>query len=229
MKEFIADVRIMVFDTMAEMAQEFVQLNSAIVRMQPDDVLRGLEPSTKPLQIIRQKCSFVGYAFVRTGSGRGYQLGMSATLRCWMGSEKETPGVAGGKSATVIAAEITIEQAEELAKFLNLIMTAWGKDIENARLWSNLNLCLCMWMWRVLVLDRDRGGAKRYAVLSLEQFKHCLMSLAANNDYVEFLMGRQMGDRDRAPTYRRIKLIFMDRLRHEGLEPKFPSPAWAKS
>ena len=230
LKEFIADVRIMIFDTMAEMAEEFVKLNSAIVRMMPDDVLRGLEPSTKSLQIVRQKCPFVGYAFVRTGSGRGYQLGMSATLRCWSGSEKESPGVAGGKSAVIIADEMTIESAEELAKILNLLMTAWGKDIENSRLWSNLNLCMCMWIWRKLVLDRDRGGGKRYAVLTQDQFKHCLMALAADNDYIEFLIGRQLGDRDRAPTYRRIKMIFIDRLRHEGVDQlKFPQPPWAKS
>ena len=229
LKEFIGDVRIMIFDTMAEMAEEFVKLNTPIVKMQPDDVLRGLEPSTRPLQIIRQKCPFVGYAFIRT-SGRGYQLGMSATLRCWAGSEKETPGVTGGKSALIIAGEMTIEDAEELAKILNVLMSSWGKDIENTRLWSNLNLCMCMWIWRVMVLDRDRGGGKRYATLSTDQFKHCLMALAASVDYIQFLVGRQMNDRDRSPTYRRIKMIFSDRLKHEGIDNlRFPSPSWAKN
>jgi hypothetical protein len=228
--EFIVDVRVMKFDNMAEMAEEFVRLNTAIVKMQPDDVLRGLEPSLRPLQIIRQKCPFVGYAYIRTGGRGGYQLGMSATLRCWSGSEKETPGVTGGKSATVLAAELSIESAEELSKFLGLLMSAWGKDMENARLWSNLNLTMCMWLWRVMVIDRARGGAKRYATLTTEQFKHCLMALAASNDYVEFLVGRQMNDRDRSPTYRRIKLIFADRLKHEGADSlRFPSPSWAKN
>src|SRR5687767_9903420 len=47
--EGYADVRICAFDNLAEMGQEFVDLNSSLVRIGPDDVLRGLEGTHEPL------------------------------------------------------------------------------------------------------------------------------------------------------------------------------------
>ena len=49
LKEVYADVRIIDFDSVDEMGEEFVKLNSSLVRMRPDDVLRGLESAHKPL------------------------------------------------------------------------------------------------------------------------------------------------------------------------------------
>ena len=42
------------------MAEDFVILNTALVRMGPDDVMRGLEGSVPTLQKIREVCPFVG-------------------------------------------------------------------------------------------------------------------------------------------------------------------------
>lgn len=80
--EGYADARTCYFDTMAEMGEEFVRLNSQLVRMRPDDILRGLESSLPSLQAVRAACPFVGYDMIRRGD-RCPILSMSAVLRAW--------------------------------------------------------------------------------------------------------------------------------------------------
>lgn len=229
MKEIIVDVRVCQFETMAEAADEYVRLNSALVKMRPDDILRGLEASVTALKIIRKNCEFVGYDQIRRGT-HGPILSMSAATRCWVSSAYETPASANSAgSAADLVRMLDPENAQSLVVFLLTAHSAWGRDIEYARLWSNLNLTLCMWLWRRLVLEKDRTG-KRYALLTPTQFKQCLMSLSATSNYVDFLLGRKLGDRDRSPCYARIKSLFVTRLLQETKNKKFavlPAPAWA--
>lgn len=227
--EIIADVRIVQFDTMAEMADEFVRLNSALVRMRPDDILRGLEPTSLALRTVRRECIFVGYDNVRRGGTSGPVLSMNSVLRCWHGSSNETPiGTFGGSSIAKVASEMDAESVEHLVRFLLTAHAAWGRDPEYYRLWGNLNLALCMWLWRRLVLDTNRG-LKRAIVLNIGQFKQCLMSLSADHGYLDWLAGRSLNDRDRSPAYQRIKDAFVRRLSQEvrdGKKPLLPAPAW---
>jgi hypothetical protein len=228
--EAIADVRLMPFDSMAEMADEFVRLNSSLVKMRPDDILRGLEDSSPALKAIRKSCEFVGYDNIRRG-GHGPILSMSALLRCWTGASYETPtGNAGGLSAAGLAQSIDQASVQNMIAFLATAHSAWGRDPEYFRLWGNLNLALCMWLWNKLVMDRERSGAKRHVVLSITNFKHCLMSISADSDYLAWLPGRVLGDRDRSPAYGRLKTIFSKRLASELSGVKkllLPQPAWA--
>lgn len=229
MSEIIADVRIVHFDTMAEMADEFVRLNSAIVRMRPDDILRGLEPTSPHMQAIRRVCPFVGFDNIRRGGTSGPILSMAAVIRCWFGSSTETPGnnsSMGGVAA--LAASLDEMSTSNLNRFLLAAHGAWGRDPEYYRLWGNLNLTICMWLWRRLVLDPPRGP-KRSVVLNAAQFKQCLMTLSADHNYLEWLPGRLMRDTDRSPAYNRIKAAFVRRLSEEardGKTPLLPAPAW---
>lgn len=86
-----------------------------------------------------------------------------------------------------------------------------------------------MWLYRRLVLDKERRGTKRYMVLKPGQFQKCLLSLAASESYVDWLMGRRLSDRDRTPAYIRLKTIFTARLKAENFEDpiRYPQPAWA--
>lgn len=220
--EFMADVRVCDFDSMADMAEEFVRLNTALVKMRPDDILRGLESSVPALHKIRQECRFVGYDQIRRGTSSPI-VGMSQLLRCWYGSAAETP-TSSQLSAAQIAQSIDAESTEQLINFLTVAHAAWGRDAEYARLWSALNLGLCMWLWRRLVLDGDRSGNKRYVTLNIKQFRDCLMGLSASSTYLEWLQGRALTDRDRGPAYHRIKKIFGGRI--IGKKVVFPQPAW---
>lgn len=229
LKEAIVDVRIMTFATMAEMAEEFVRLNTALVKMRPDDILRGLEHSTPQLMQIRKHCEFVGYDGVRRG-GNSPILSMSALIRCWSGSLRETPNnTSTGNSAAGMMQDMDPRSIESLIAFLNVAHAAWGRDPEYYRLWGNLNLCMCMWMWNRLVMDQDRAGSKRYVKLNVQQFKRCMMSVSADADYVQWLVGRQLGDRDRNPCYSRLRAAFGRRLVEEnnGVKPMLPQPAWS--
>jgi hypothetical protein len=228
-EEAIADVRVIIFDTMSDMADEFVRLNSNLVKMRPDDILRGLESSTPSLKQIRKSCEFVGYDQIRRGKS-GPIVSMSALLRCWSASTFETPASSNsGLSAGSLAQSLDQTGVQNMIAFLATAHAAWGRDPEYYRLWGNLNLSLCMWLWNRLVIDRDRFGNKRYAVLTPTEFKKCLMSLSADGDYLTWLPGRNLNDRDRSPCFGRIKSIFTRRLGDEngGKRPSLPSPAWA--
>lgn len=229
MKEIIVDVRVCHFDTMAEAADEFTRLNTALVRMRPDDVLRGLEMSLPSLQAIRKGCDFVGYDQIRRNTNAPI-VSMSAALRCWNASQYETPATSNsGLGAASMAQALDVMSAQNLVVFLLTAHSAWGRDPDYYRLWGNLNLSLCMWLWRRLVLDKDRIG-KRYVALSPAQFKKCLMSLSADSNYLDWLVGRNMSDRDRSPCYARLKTIFVARLAAEATNkktPVLPAPAWA--
>lgn len=221
--EGIADVRFMHFDDMGEMGEAFYKLNSAIVRIRPDDVLRALENTIPALKIIRNGCSAVGYDQIRRGTSSPI-LSMSLLLRCWVGSSAETPVLA--PNATQLAKDMSPESAQELLKFIDMAIEGWGRDHEYARLWSALNLTMCMWLWRHLVLTKERG-VKRFVNLNPAQFKRAMMVLSAEHNYLDWLMGRTMSERDRSPCYNRIKAMFVKRLEEEfGGKVKLPSPAW---
>lgn len=229
LQEVLVDVRQCHFDTMAEMADEFVRLNSALVRMRPDDVLRGLESTSPALKQLRAECSFIGYDQIRRGGHTSPVLSMSALLRCWFGALAETPknGGAGFSSSAQMANAIEEHGVEDLILFLKTAHAAWGRDPENYRLWGNLNLALSMWLWRRLVHDTDRT-TQRYVKLNVAQFKQCLMTVSANSDYVDWLQGRLLNDRDRSPAFMRIKQMFIRRLIDEGWKsPQLPKPVWA--
>lgn len=224
-----ADVRIVEFDSMAEMGLEFTRLNSAIVRMTPDDVLRGLEASNEALQILRKMVPFLGYDKVRRSNysrnASAPFLSMSAMIRAWQFSTFETPG-GGSQAVAQVVEELTPDSAKELAHFLTMCYGAWGRDDSVHKLWGVLNLALCMWLWRRMVLDTDRSGNKRSTVLKAGQFQKCLMALR-DEGYTEWLVGRTLGDKDRSPAYTRMRHLFARRLKEEGLDLKMPQPVWA--
>jgi hypothetical protein len=229
LNEFIADVRMPDFTDMAEMGEEYVRLNTAIVKMRPDDVLQGLEASMASLKTIRKKCPFVGYDQVRRGPSSP-MVSMSSVLRCWRMSSTDTPGGGSTGSALSIARSFEDEEVDGLCGFLIAAKLAWGTDPEYYRLWGNLNMTLCMWLFHQLVLRRERG-VKTRVMLDGEQFYKCLMAVSAASDYVEWLTGRNLGDRDRSPCYGRLKAIFVGRVRDlPGVKgDKLPAPVWASN
>jgi hypothetical protein len=231
-KEVFADVRSNIYESMEEMAREYLRLNSPISRKTPDDQLRALQESSPALKLISHQCPYVGYRYIRANSDSPI-VGMSAVLRRWWASGRESPAISGGGgAASEVAHRLTVEEAGEVVHFLQVVYAAWGRDIENARLWGSLNMVICMWLWRVLVLDKDRTGSRRYITLTEEQFKQCMMAASADKSYVDWLLGRNMAERDRAPCYRRLRTIFMARLPHVGVgdlhgrKIKMPQPTW---
>lgn len=221
-----ADIRVCHFATMAEMGEEFVNLNSRIVQMRPDDILRGLEDSYPALSKIRKRCPYVGYDQIRRNE-KGPVLSMSALLRCWYGSGGEVPK-SGGLSSTSLATMLTSDDADTICEFLDIAIRAWGRDLAYSRLWGNLNLTICMWLYRRLVLSGVLSTS-RSQQLSRDQFTKCMMSLSAS-DYVDWLLGRNSTSRDNSPAYGRIKAIFAKRMEVElGKKILMPAPAWASN
>lgn len=225
LKEGYTDIRKHYFDTMAEMGNEWVKLNSQLVRMSPDDILRGLEGSNHTLQAIRKHCSFVGYDQVRRGDGSPI-LSMSVAVRCWRNSLSDIPAWSS-EPARDVAVNMSQDETQELCAFLQTALGAFGRDHEYARLWSAINLTLCMWLYRKMVKAQWSPKVPR---MDHEMFRKCLTALSADNEYLDWLVGRRLTDRDRGPAYSRVRKIFIARIFKEtGKRVMMPQPAWASS
>jgi hypothetical protein len=220
-----ADVRICWFDSLGEMASEFVRLNSSLVRLKTDDLLRGLEPSSATLQRIRRKCGFIGYDNIRRGD-KSPVLSMSTFVRVWAASRGDVPR--SSVAATEALESMTDAETSEAIEFANICYEAWKRDPEYARLWSTVNMTLCAWLYRKLVLGEGIAKNSRSKRMSKEDFRRCLLALSAESTYLEFLVGRNMGERDRAPAYGRLKAIFQRRYHAEnGERLTMPAPPWS--
>lgn len=219
-----ADVRNGFFDSMADMGEEFVRLNSSLVRMRPDDMLRGMEGRLESLQQIRKACPWIGYDNVRRGQNAPI-VSMAVVLRCWTASRTETPGRTGGAAPATMAAELTRDEANNLIGFLICAFDAWGRDDEFRTLWTQLNMGLCMWLYRRTVLA---AWGQRGIRLTLQQFKRGIAALSADEGYLDWLTGRLFRDLHRAPAYNRLTAIMAKRLEADaGKKMAFPRPAWA--
>src|SRR5215510_11063860 len=224
-KEGYTDVRTHYFNSMADMGEEFVRLNSQLVRMRPDDILRGLESSIDGLRKLRAHCPFVGYDYIRRNQSAPV-VGMSLVLRAWRGSMSEVPSTGATLSAALVAETLDPKEYDALIEFLNLAVGAWGRDLQYGRLWPTLNMIICMWLFRRLVLHPELSS--KVAPITRDSFKKCLMSVSATADYVDWLLGRTISERDRTPAYNRVKAIFVARLQTEtGKKVFLPQPSWA--
>lgn len=223
-EEGIANIRILHFSSLEEMAAEFVEVNASLVPMKPDDILRGLEFGSAVLKVVRKACPYVGYDMIRRND-KSPLLSMSSVLRCWAGSLREIPGVTG--SASSYAANMSEEETRGLIEFLGSAYSAWGADPAYYRLWGNLNLMLCMWLYRRLVIS---AYSTRTKLIDKDQFTRCLMSVSAASAYVDWLLNRPIAKQSLAPAYDRLRGLFSSRIEHDtGKKPAMPSPAWAKS
>jgi hypothetical protein len=118
------DVRVTHYDSMADMAEEFGKLNSRIVNMRPDDLLRALESSNVQLAAIRKRCPYIGYDQIRR-SERAPILSMSAVIRCWDAATKDTPKP-GGSAAITLVAMLEGGKVDEMIGFMDCAMKAWA-------------------------------------------------------------------------------------------------------
>lgn len=223
LRECYADVRLIEFDSMAEMAQEFVRLNSAIVKLRPDDILRGLESSVKGLEIIRELCPYIGYDQIRRSTASPV-ISMSMALRTWEATVNEIPSASGKSGAANLAGDLSEEKARAMCRFFNIAHNAWGRDKEYWRLWGSLNLTLCGWMWNNMVVHQYSVKSTRFTT---EQFTSALTAVSASTRYLDWLVSRENNDHNRNPCYQRLKAIFAERLQRDmGKRIYFPHPAW---
>jgi hypothetical protein len=225
--QFFVEIRTIEFQTMGELAEEYVKMNTPLSRKTPNDILRAMEENLPNMRLLHEQCSFIGYDNIRRCVTSSPIIGMAQVLRTWNGAKQETPG-GGGQSGgpREIAEEFDARDVEELSSFLNSVYGAWGMDPEYHRLWGSLNLTMCMWLFQQLVLGK-REPRKKTIYLTVAQFGRCMMSVSASGDYVDWVRGRQMSERDRSPCYTRLKkIIGMRILEDTGQRPMFPQPAW---
>ena len=209
--EAYVDVRVHFFRNESDMGKEFVELNSQLVRMNPDDILRGLEGSSPVLQLIRQKTSFVGYDSIRRSTETSPMVSMSVLLRAWQASKTSPPAKPSGGGIQKVLESQSMEDANELMGFAQMSEIAFGRDPEYRRLWGALNLTLTMWLYRKTVLDAPKS-TDRSVRLTKEMFAKCMVRLSSQHDYLDFLHARVFSEEHRLPTYARIKKIFANEI-----------------
>lgn len=229
LSEFIAEIRIKTFDSFADMAVEFKAGNTPLSRMTPDDFLRAMEYEVVTLAKIRKACPFMGYSNIRDPSRKNSPvISTSVAIKTWAMACVDTPSQGGIAPAPDLVTTMTDKTADEMCRFFNVVYDAWGNDIQNYRLWGPLNLAIVGWLWNKLVVDQVRESSQRAVVLDAKQFKRCCMSLSAERDYLDWLANRVLSKHHRGPAFKRIKVIFAQRLRDDGFEKaRLPQPEWA--
>jgi len=231
LREVLCDVRIKFFDSMADMAIEFRRLNTALVSMRTDDIMRAAEETNVQVKNLRTLCPFIGYDHIRTHDKARTLVSMATVVRVWFGSAGDTP--TPGPGSTEAIEMLDEEQGILLAEFMTACFEAWGNDRANFKLWSTANLGVLMWLWRRVVLQIGlppfRGGT-RVIVMERKRFMTCMMALSADPTFSDWLVGRNLSERDRGPCYSRIKQIFVRRLATDNISnPRFPAGEWTSS
>lgn len=226
-KRALVDVSLRTFEDDAEMAREFIRLNSQLNPTKPDDVMRALAFASPHLQRIEKALPFIGYDLTRENK-KTKMLSMSSAIRTWFGSGGIVP--APGPTAPEIVNKYLDEQhTDKLIEFYNMCVEAGWNHESFRRLWSALNLGIVMWIYRRVVLGETmRYGAGGHApmVLTREQFIVCLRTLMEPK-YMEDLVGHSLRYQDRVPCYTRIKEHFTPALKDMGIEaPRFPMAQW---
>ena len=210
-------------ESLSDLGEIFARENSRLVPMRPDDYLRAMEGSIVALQKIRTACPFVGYSQSRR-SDRSPMISMTTALRSWCGSNSEVPSGAV-PSAIAMAESLDEDGASQLIDVLSLCHAAWGLDPEYQRLWNNLNLIITVWLYRRTVIHPH---SSKTTVMDKKMFLKCLAEMSADRQYLDWLHGRKMDDRGRAPCFGRVKVIFARRIYSEtGKRAQLPSPPWA--
>lgn len=226
-KQGLVDLRLMFFESMAELAQEFANLGSVLLPMKADDILRALAESSEHLKRVEEECPYIGYDL--TGEHKKTKLlSMSSALRAWYGSGGIVP--AGGPPAREIVEKyLNDEQTDQMLGFYHACEEAGWNNNAFRRLWGALNLGVNMWLWRRIVLgqhtQRFHGGQKPM-ILSREDAILCMRELT-DGGYNEWLEGRSLRYQDRMPCYTRVKELYTIGLARIGSEnPRFPMADW---
>jgi len=220
LNEAAAEVEYEEFDTMRDMAKRYLELNEPLKRMGPNDKLKAMELYVPILHKIRKECPFVGYS-----SGRSEKsIPMSRTLSAWAVSAWPQP--IGSPGCIVdLASTMTDEESEQLIIFLHLAKHAWGLDSEYSSLWRSPTIVLCMWLYRTMVLDRHSAHS---SVLTAQVFTKCMMSLSSDQEYLDWIVGKNTAAIHTRPAYVRIKNKFIKRARREmGQKISMPAPEWS--
>lgn len=232
LEECLIEVRIRRFPDQAAMSRSFVEINTKLVTMRPDDVLRALEEYKPLLQKIRAHCPFVGYTNIRRGGKfESALLSMSVLLRTWKHASYDTPPVSGsGGSAQDLAENLELEEVNKMIPFLLVAREAWGDHPENYRLWAGGNLVLVMWLWRHLVSDYvPEGRGHKARRITITEFRNGMIALSRDAVYMQrILYSTLRSDRDKSVLYNSMKAIFARRLSEDTTEKvRLPEPPWA--
>lgn len=223
--EVYAETRTETFETMAEMAKRYRELNSSLRRMTADDIVRAVEEENSALRHIRICCKFVGYDIRRHSQME--IVSMSMFLRAWEAARAEVPST-NSRSAVDLAQELSMAQADVMVDFLNAAYSAWGREADARNLWKSMNLTLCIWLYLRLVKHHMVRGSN-WTFMDTAQFGRCLAALSAKDDYLEWLVGRsRLSDELRASSYQKIVEKLTNALHGEGIvKPILPTPEWA--
>jgi hypothetical protein len=218
-----SDVR-WLYGTMEDFADEYRRLNEQISPTRPDDRLRAAAVSNPQIEKLRSSCKVVAYGR-RAAGERKISVSMSSVLRAWHNASRSIPAARGkAASAVEIVDQISDSDLNHLIKLIHLCESAWGRDLEYAALWGQMNLTMVMWLYTRMVVEKP--ASVKLKQLSPALFEKCLLSLSADARYVEWLRGRN-GGTHRTPCYSRIKDNFARRLFQEtGQRHNLPQPEW---
>jgi hypothetical protein len=213
-QKFQVNIRMTLFQSVAEMAQAYLDDQTQLVAHRVDDKLKAMQYTHPPLRkLIRSSCAGIERIRATESSPR---VSAATAIRAWSVSARDFP--AGRASAgTRIADELTDDNVDSLIRFLSLTKEAWPWGRESNALWGALNMTMCSWFYRRFHFDQAYRDKKLNFVAGL----------AAMNDqaYLAFLRGKGVVDENIIASYR----YFRDRMRPAlsaaaGKRIRFPGP-----
>ncbi len=218
-----ADVRY-VYGSMEDFAAEYSRLNEQISRTNPDDRLRAAAVGNHKIERLRSSCKVVSFSSTKR---RGKtSVSMSSLLRAWNNACRDTPAARGKAAAAVdIMEEMDNFTLDHLINLINACENSFGREGEYASLWGQLNMTTVMWLYVQMVMNKPTSAKLRQ--LTPQLFEKCLLSVSADEKYVDWLRGRNASIH-RGPCYMKVKERFTSRLKEEtGERYNLPQPEWA--
>lgn len=206
-------------------AREFTLRNSQIRALDTNDRLRGMAPNLPLINKLVNDFPFMSFAAAKSGDN----LSVSTVLSTWNKATQDTPSATN--PVAEIASVLTDSEYLRMAAFIQCAHRAWGDPVRsNKMLWSSLTLTMTAWLYR-RVVEPVEDPARKVTKIDDLTFSKCLMGVAADPTFSDWVVGRRLGRRDRGPAYNRVKEIFVQRLRHEYPERKninLPQPRWSR-
>ena len=214
--------------TYQDYAREFTLRNSSIRALASDDRLRGMAPN---LPLIKRLVEDFPWLNFTTAKNKDI-LSVSIVLAVWNRSNHDTPS--GTRAVADIALEINDDEYLRLAAFMQCCQRAWGEPKrDNKVMWGSLTLTMVAWLFRRIVHPKE--PSRKITKIDELTFSKCLMALASDPIFSDWVVGRHMGRRDRGPTYNKVKEIFAVRIRYEhpdkypaGSTVNLPQPKWSR-
>lgn len=172
------------FETVAEAAEDYEELNSKVVNHKPDEMLKA-SAYRLPRLLRLMDLDFLTYSSARSGAAK---VSVATALRAWRSAASIEAPIQTTVGVADIARTLSDQDVDGLTCFLRTVRESWGALKEHRGLYNVANLTITMWLYRMMV-ELKAEDQRRCTNLSLTEFSIGMQALVSP-DYLCFLRGK---------------------------------------